>query len=202
MNIKITPAMTHGGTQFTPQQWGEAAKSLAFSEEPEYKAMRTYVSLLYGGVALRGLMSATAGVRLGLAYYRSPALMILANHARSGAVRTAAGAMLQGSKAIRYAGYIQTAINPLMTYKYARRGDYKRAALNYYGPVGTVWVYNRITRQYEKETKQPLVVKPSRRPKTKKPSKISEAQKKRMWRMGLRWCKTHQRYDRCSLRGR
>ena len=194
--------MTFGGTQYTPQQWVEAAKTLAFSEETEYQVMRTYIGFLYGGVALSGLSSATAGIRLGIAYKRSPVLMILANHARSGAVRSAAGAMLQGSKAIRYAGYIQMSLNPLMTYKYARRGDYKRAALNYYGPPGTVWVYNKMTRQYEKDTKQPSVVKPIRKPKTKKPSKISEAQKKRMWRMGLRWCKKHQRYDRCSLRGR
>lgn len=34
--------------------------------------------------------------------------------------------------------------------------------------------------------------------KKKKPSKMSDAQKKRLWRMGLRWCKKHQRYDRCK----
>lgn len=34
--------------------------------------------------------------------------------------------------------------------------------------------------------------------KKKKPSKMSEAQKKRLWRMGLRWCRKHQRYDRCK----
>lgn len=38
--------------------------------------------------------------------------------------------------------------------------------------------------------------------KKNKPSKMSNAQKMRLWRMGLRWCKTHGRYDRCSLRER
>jgi hypothetical protein len=36
--------------------------------------------------------------------------------------------------------------------------------------------------------------------KKKKPSKMSDAQKKRLWRMGLRWCNKHKRYDKCSLR--
>ena len=38
--------------------------------------------------------------------------------------------------------------------------------------------------------------------KKKKPSKMSDAQKKRLWRMGLRWCNKHKRYDKCSLRAR
>ena len=147
-------------------------------------------------------LSASAPIRLALAYKRNPALMILANHARSGAVRSAAGAMLTGSKAIRYAGYIQMTLNPLLTYKYAKKGDYKRAALTYFGPPGTVWVYNRITRQYEKKSiEQPQVVK---KPKSrgKKPSEMSADQKRRLRRMGLRWCRKHNRYDRCSLRER
>ena len=36
------------------------------------------------------------------------------------------------------------------------------------------------------------------KPSKKKPSKMPSAQKKRLWRMGLRWCKKHQRYDRCG----
>lgn len=49
--------------------------------------------------------------------------------------------------------------------------------------------------------------KPSKRPKasskkiskkSKKPSSFTAKQKKAYWRMGLRWCATHQRYDRCN----
>lgn len=202
LNIQITPGMTHGGSQFTPQQWGEGLKTLAFSNEPEHVAVRTYIGLLYGGVALKAIPS---GVKLGLAYRRNPVLMILANHAKHAGVRFGATAMLQGSKAIRYAGYVQMSISPLMTYKYVKRGDYTRAALAYYGPPGTVWAYNKMTQQYEKtgETSQkPVRSTTSRVRPGKKPSQISSAQKKRMWRMGLRWCKKHNRYDRCSLRAR
>ena len=202
MQIIPSQALSFGSEKAYFDAWGTAAGDIVYGRTPEGEFARTAIVTAWGGLAVGSAMKATAGIRLGMSYYRNPALMILANHARSGAVRSAAGAMLQGSKAIRYAGYIQMSLNPLMTYKYARRGDYRRAALNYFGPVGTVWVYNKMTRQYEKDTKQPSVVKPIRKLKTKKPSKISEAQKKRMWRMGLRWCKKHQRYDRCSLRGR
>jgi len=73
-----------------------------------------------------------------------------------------------------------------------------------------------------KEKSQPLVrVKSSNRPRTRmkkqastsmrgdskarrksKPKKMSAKQKKRLWRMGLRWCNKHRRYDKCSLRAR
>lgn len=36
----------------------------------------------------------------------------------------------------------------------------------------------------------------------KTPKKMGNSQKMRLWRMGLRWCKKHNRYDRCSLRER
>jgi hypothetical protein len=195
--------MTHGGSQFSPEQWGTALKTLAFSDEPEYQATRLYIGLLYGGTAIKAIPK---GVSLGLSYHRAPILTLLANHASSGGVRFAASSMLQGSKAIRYAGYVQASISPFMTYKYAKRGDYKRAALAYFGPPGTVWVYNKVTKQYEKQpestSKSVRTSKTDRPGKKKKPSKISSAQKKRMWRMGLRWCKKHNRYDRCSLRAR
>lgn len=195
--------MTQGGSQFTPKQWGQALQTLAFSDKPEHQATRLYIGLLYGGVAYKAI---PAGVKLGLSYRRNPVLMILANHAKNAGVRFGATAMLQGSKALRYANYVQMSISPLMTYKYVKRGDYKRAALAYYGPPGSVWVYNQTTRQYENtgQTTQKPVRSTSRRVERppKKPSKISSAQKKRMWRMGLRWCKKHNRYDRCSLRAR
>lgn len=198
MNIKITPGMTAGGTKFTPQQWAEAGVQLATGQSREMQVARGMIVLSYAPV----VKTASAPIRLGMAYRKNPALMILANHATRGSVRSAAGAMLTGSKAIRYAGYIQMTLNPLLTYKYAKKGDYKRAAMTYFGPPGTVWVYNRTTRQYEKESiVQPKVVKkPIRR--GKMPSEMPADQKRRLRRMGLRWCRKHGRYDRCSLRER
>lgn len=194
MNIKITPGMTAGGSQFTPQQWAKAGTELATGQSREMQVARGAIVLAYAPLA----MTASAPIRLGLAYRKNPALMILANHASRGAVRSAAGAMLTGSKAIRYAGYIQMTLNPLLTYRYAKKGDYKRAALTYFGPPGTVWVYNRATRQYEKKsTKQPEVVKTSRR-RGKMPSEMPADQKRRLRRMGLTWCRRHGRYDRCK----
>ena len=180
LNIRITPGMTHGGRQFTPQQWGEAAKTLALSDKPEHQAARLYIGLLYGGTAVKAIPKS---VSLAYSYRKAPVLTILANHASSGGVRFAARAALQGSKAVRYAGYVQASISPLMTYKYAKRGDYRRAALSYFGPPGTVWLYNKTLKQYEKQPESSSKsVQTSKTVKSgkKKPSQISSAQKKRM----------------------
>ena len=84
MNIKITPGMTAGGTQFTPQQWAEAGKQIAFGQDTHSQVARGMIVFAQAPVAL----SASAPIRLALAYKRNPALMILANHARSGAARS------------------------------------------------------------------------------------------------------------------
>lgn len=183
------------------------------------------VSIGYGVPAAAGYYARTSGARLALSYYRAPVLTLLANHARSGTVRWAARASLGVSRTARYAGYAASIVNPFMTYKYLRREDYTRAAISYYGPPGTVWVYNRALGIFEKSSRQPYATRdmpssrkvdgwnpkelsdprdkfPARTKVVKKSKKMSKVQRNRLWRMGLRWCPRHKRYDKCSLRAR
>ena len=92
------------------------------------------------------------------------------------------------------------------TSKLAYDGDYKEAALQWWGPPGSLLLYEHMTskpgRSSRPATTQPQVVQ-SKPPKSgKKPSKMPAGQKKRLWRMGLRWCRKHNRYDKCSSRAR
>lgn len=163
------------------------------------------VSLGYGVPIAAGYYGRTAGARLAMSYYRAPILTLAANHARSGTVRWAARSTLGVSRGARYAGYAAAIMNPFMTYKYLRRGDYTRAAISFYGPPGTVWVYNRALGIFEKDTRQPYAARsmPSSKPRdSKMKKKMSKEQRNRLWRMGLRWCPRHKRYDKCSLRAR
>jgi len=155
-------------------------------------------ALAVAGVA-GGVASATAPIRLGLSYYRSPVATVLALHGRSAAWRATGTALLYAGRAYRYAGYYQFYKQPFATIHYLREGEYEKAMIQYFGPIGSVFVYNKFT-----ESQKPSVKpEPSRgiRP-SRKPSEIPKKQKMRLWRMGLRWCRKHGRYDRCSLRAR
>ncbi len=92
------------------------------------------------------------------------------------------------------------------TSKLVYDGEYKRAALQWWGPPGTLLIYERMTakpgRSSSPVTLQPKVVQSKPKKTGKKPSKMPAAQKKRLWRMGLRWCRKHGRYDKCSSRAR
>ena len=155
--------------------------------------------------------SSTAQVRLAVSYGRKPILTIAANHAKSGIVRAAARGGLGVSKTYGLAVLASAVMNPFMSIKYAMRGDLKRAAIAHYGPPGALWVYNRREQRMERPVRDPIraVVQPSNLPtrtpspgKPKKTKRIPQAQKNRLWRMGLRWCPKHKRYDKCSLRAR
>jgi hypothetical protein len=155
--------------------------------------------------------ASTASSRLLLSYYRKPLLTVMANHAKNGIVRAAARGGLGASKVYGLALVASSIANPFMSIKYAMRGDLKRAALAHYGPVGAVWLYNRHEQRMERHDRQAIrsVGQPTNLPsrttspgERKKPKRISREQKNRLWRMGLRWCPKHKRYDKCSLRAR
>ncbi len=155
--------------------------------------------------------SSTAGARLVLSYHRKPVLTILANHAKSGIVRAAARGGLGVSKGYGLLVLASAVANPFMSIKYAMRGDLKRVAIAHYGPPGAVWVYNRHEQRMERTDRvafRSVSVPSSKSSRTtssgkpKKTKRISRAQKNRLWRMGLRWCPKHKRYDKCSLRAR
>ena len=109
------------------------------------------------------------------------------------------------------AARLSSRIATIETAKLLYDGDYDAAAVNWFGPPGSLIAYETVKGklgQNGQHTEQKTSItevllptkKPLKRPKPskKKPSKMSKAQKKRLWRMGLRWCKKHQRYDRCS----
>jgi hypothetical protein len=169
------------------------------------------VGLGYAAPLVAGYYGRTAAVRLAISYGRKPMLTIAANHAKSGIVRAAARGGLGVSKAYGLASLASAIANPFMAIKYAMRGDLKRAALAHYGPVGAVWLYNRHEQRMERTDREAFrsVTVPSSRTsrttssgKPKKKKGISREQKNRLWRMGLRWCPKHKRYDKCSLRAR
>lgn len=156
--------------------------------------------LAWGGImAASGVLSATASGRLWYSYWRSPVATVLRHHGRTALIRGAASASLVGAKAYRYAGYYQFYKQPFATIHYIREGEYEKAMIQYFGPIGSVFIYNK----YQESRKTTVKPDPPRRIRpSRKPSEIPKNQKMRLWRMGLRWCRQHGRYDRCSLRAR
>ncbi len=169
----------------------------------ESKALLAVVAgpfALWGGtVAVSSMLASTSAIRLGLSYYRSPLPTLLAYEGRSAFARASGRAILLSGRAYRYAGYYQFLSNPFATLKYLKEGEYAKAMIQYFGPVGSVFVYNKFTGS-QKTTEKRVVPRQTR--KSRKPSQIPKKQKMRLWRMGLRWCRQHGRYDRCSLRAR
>jgi len=158
--------------------------------------------LVYGSLALGSVAARTAGVRLGISYWRSPYATILAQQGRSAAWRNTGSSLLFAGKAYRYAGYYQFVSDPFATLRYLREGEYEKAMIQYFGPIGSVFVYNKYQESRKSSTKGAKIKQTRISKKPSKPSKVPKKQKMRLWRMGLRWCRQHGRYDRCSLRAR
>jgi len=169
--------------------------------DPSGSAEAAAIAFGVVGIGIGGslLYSSTAGVRLGLSYYRSPYATILSHHGSTAAWRATGSALLYAGKAYRYAGYYQMYKQPFATFHYLREGEYEKAMIQYFGPIGSVYVYNKFA-ESQKSAEKRVVVKQTR--KSRKPSEVPKKQKMRLWRMGLRWCRKHGRYDRCSLRAR
>ena len=151
----------------------------------------TVAGLALGGMGVARVASATKPVRVGLSWIRHP----VANYAKLyGGKYTAraASAYLATSKGVRYVGYAAFVADPLVTYHYFRKGEYDKAVVSHFGPPGAVYIYGKlVSNDDDFIIKQPEVVKSKR-------TKMSEKQRMRLWRMGLRWCKRHKRYDRCK----
>lgn len=109
-------------------------------------------------------------------------------------------------------GKVMSRVTAIEAGKMAMDGHYVKAGMVWFGPPGSLLAYEAFKGKPGSDlveptslTIQPQVVEPKTKPvrsKKKKPSKMSSAQKKRLWRMGLRWCNKHGRYDKCSLRAR
>ena len=159
-------------------------------------------SLALAGTGL-GAHRATAPVRGAMTWVRHPVAKYLAVYRSSTALGRGAKIYLQASKGMRYVNYAAFAMNPLATYHYYKNEEYDKAIVQYFGPVGSVWVYTKLRPQPRGKVGGPQARKRLREDtRTRQPNKLPERQRMRLWRMGLRWCKQHKRYDRCSLRAR
>ena len=166
-------------------------------------------ALMVTGAGL-GVARATAPLRTALTWVRHPVAKYLSVYRSGTTLGRSAKLYLQASKGLRYANYVAFAMNPLATYHYIRNDEYDKAMIQYFGPIGSVYVYNKFTESRGKGGGSQARMRlredtRTRRPGSKRTSrkaKMPEKQRMRLWRMGLRWCKQHGRYDRCSLRAR
>lgn len=187
-----------------PQRQTEMQGLISLDIVPRPGTPEFWASLALAGFGL-GASRVTAPLRAGMTWVRHPIAKYLSVYQAGTRIGTGAKIYLQASKGLRYVNYVAFAMNPLATYHYMKNDEYDKAMIQYFGPIGSVWIYNKMTESSNGRTIQPSVVKPAKKPQRtskKKPSKMSSEQKKRLWRMGLRWCKRHNRYDRCSLRAR
>lgn len=168
------------------------APSLKFVPKPG--SPEFWATLAVAGVG-GGFLHVTKPARVALSWIRHP-VANYAKHYGGHYTARAASAYLTASKGVRYVGYAALVADPLVTYHYYRKGQYDKAVISHFGPPGAVYIYGKLVSNDEDFIiKQPVVVK-------SKKTKMSEKQRMRLWRMGLRWCKRHKRYDRCSLRER
>lgn len=163
----------------------------------------------WGALALTGLglgaLRVSAPARALLSWVRHPVMNSLSTWGRTATIRNGANFYLQASKVYRYANYVAFAYSPFATYHYLKAEEYDKAIIQWFGPPGSVYLYEKY---FEEESKDTVSTgRPTRGlsgkelPK-KKSAKMPQEQRMRLWRMGLRWCRKHRRYDRCSLRAR
>ncbi len=144
--------------------------------------------------------------RVVLSWVRHPVANSLSTYGRTAPIRFGAKLYLQASKAYRYTNYVAFAYSPFATYHYLKAGEHEKAMIQYFGPPGSVYIYEK----YFEKTESMDTVAPGEPPRRlpgrgepkEKSAKMPQAQRMRLWRMGLRWCNKHNRYDRCSLRVR
>ena len=187
-----------------PRQQQEMRDMIHISE------LRPGTPHFWGALALVAVggytMHVTAPARVIVSWVRNPLANLLSTQGRTAAIRFGANFYLQASKAYRYTNYVAFAYSPFATFHYLKAGEHEKAMIHYFGPPGSVMIYEKFFEEAESNGtvtpgKPPARSIGSGGPK-EKPAKMPQAQRMRLWRMGLRWCKKHNRYDRCSLRAR
>lgn len=211
MMIKIKPSMFQPSLDRDPMTvHRETAHFYLYDQSAEAKAVRTVsfiaATAFIGGPVVGRVATFTKPVRNVLTWIKHPIAKTLATQTSYKSVQMGARGYLGGMKAIRYTGYVASVYSPFETYRYLTEGDYKRAALQWYGPPGTVYMYNYLTMEpinssaRMEEIKQLSKPNKNAKPLTskKKRSSMTAKQRRRLNRMGLRYCPTHRRYDRCA----
>lgn len=211
MMIQIKPSMFNPSLDRNPMETHqEAARWILYDQSTEAKVVRGVIvlstSAFIAAPALGRLATFTKPVRNVLTWIKHPIAKALATQTNYRSVQLGAKAYLGGMRAIRYASYGAAIYSPFETYRYLTEGDYKRAALQWYGPPGTVYAYNHLTMEPVNSQARMDELKQSSKPgkstrsstKKKKKSTMTAKQRRRLNRMGLRYCPTHRRYDRCN----
>lgn len=211
MMIQIKPSMFNPSLDRDPMTvHREAAREIMYGQSTEAKVVRGVIilstSAFIAAPALGRLATFTKPVRNVLTWIKHPIAKTLATQTRYKSVQMGAKGYLTGMKAIRYTGYAAALYSPFETYRYLTEGDYKRAALQWYGPPGTVYMYNKLTMEPVNSPARMEEIKQLSKPKKKiqpssskkKKSSMTAKQRRRLNRMGLRYCPTHRRYDRCA----
>ena len=214
MMIQIKPSMFNPSLDRDPMTTQrEAAHWLLHDQSTEAKVVRGVILLsgtaFIGGPVVGRVATFTQPVRNILTWIKHPIAKSLATQTSYRSVQMGARGYLTGMKAIRYTGYAAAVYSPFETYRYLTEGDYKRAALQWYGPPGTVYMYNKLTMEpVNSQARMEELKKGSRKSKnqdrrsaaskSKKKSSMTAKQRRRLNRMGLRYCPTHRRYDRCA----
>ena len=211
MMIQIKPSMFNPSLDRDPMTvHREAAREIMYGQSTEAKVVRGVIilstSAFIAAPALGRLATFTKPVRNVLTWIKHPIAKTLATQTRYKSVQMGAKGYLTGMKAIRYTGYAAALYSPFETYRYLTEGDYKRAALQWYGPPGTVYMYNKLTMEPVNSPARMEEIKQLSKPKKKiqpssskkKKSSMTAKQRRRLNRMGLRYCPTHRRYDRCT----
>ncbi len=170
-----------------------------------WMAMNIYGPIILGaaaGTALsstRGLryMDDIKDVKLVLSWIRSPFLMYLKVQRNS----VVAAITLKIGSGWRIAGYISFAANPLITFHYISEGQYTEAAIGFYGPFGSVYMYHWVLEKQEEEAQRlKYLLQPESseayRPRTPPPPTRQKYLKSQRGR-SKNWCPRHKRYDYC-----
>lgn len=170
-------------------------------------ALAGSMMIVSGAVAIPALgirMSMLMGNPYWIMYgwYRSPILKT----AKYLGVRGASA--LYGASRVYASGKLGAAIaNPLQTYHLVRTGQYDRAVVNFYGPIGSLLIYDRLREHYGRSSTgsnyYDLVAESDTPSATKDTPVVSTKSRRRGRRKSGRkgrYCRKHKKYDWCYKR--
>ena len=175
-----------------------------FKYVPKPGSPEFWLMIALGGLGAHAYGTTTTA-RAILSWMRHPIANYMVQAGRTNFIRYAGNFYLQSTKVYRYANYVAFAYSPFATYHYLKAEEYEKAMIQFFGPPGSVHIYEEYFEKESKDTVAPGILTgklPGKGSPPEKPAKMPQEQRMRLWRMGLRWCNKHRRYDRCSLRAR
>ena len=105
----------------------------------------------WAALALAGVggytMHVTSPARVIVSWVRNPVANLLSTQGRTATIRFGANFYLQASKAYRYTNYVAFAYSPFATFHYLKAGEHEKAMIHYFGPPGSVMIYEKLFEQ-------------------------------------------------------